>query len=299
VSTPAVKNDTATARRVTIFGPGLIGGSIALALRSRSPGTKISAWARNEEALHELTSRGLADSVSTDPAAAVEAADLVVLCTPVGNMEGLARSMTPGLSATAVITDAGSVKACVVDQLTPILGENYVGAHPMAGSELAGLGAAREDLFMEASCLVTPSLKSAQSALGKVRGFWQDLGCAVTIMSPVEHDRLVARLSHLPHALAYALINLVIDTLPEGSQQLAGGSFRDATRVAASNPELWTGILTSNGPEVAAALREMSKLLKSMATAIGDENPDSLLDFLKRAKHHRNELSLPASERAA
>jgi prephenate dehydrogenase len=214
-------------------------------------------------------------------------------------MEELARSMTPGLSATAVITDAGSVKACVVDQLTPILGENYVGAHPMAGSERAGLGAAREDLFMGASCLVTPSLKSAQSALGKVRGFWQDLGCAVTIMSPVEHDRLVARLSHLPHALAYALINLVIDTLPEGSQQLAGGSFRDATRVAASNPELWTGILTSNGPEVAAALREMSKLLKSMATAIGDENPDSLLDFLKRAKHHRNELSLPAPERAA
>ena len=299
MSTPAVKNDTAPAERVTIFGPGLIGGSIAMALRSRYPGTKISAWARNEEALNDLTSRGLADSVSTDPAAAVEAADLVVLCTPVDSMEGLARSMAPGLSATAVITDAGSVKACVVDQLTPILGGSYVGAHPMAGSERAGLGAAREDLFEGAPCLVTPSRESAQSALGKVRGFWQDLGCAVTIMSPVEHDRLVARLSHLPHALAYALMNLVIDTLPEGSQQLAGGSFRDATRVAASNPELWTGILTSNGPEVAAALREMSKLLKSMATAIGDENPDSLLDFFKRAKHHRNAPSFPAPERAA
>jgi prephenate dehydrogenase len=214
-------------------------------------------------------------------------------------MEGLARSMAPGLSATAVITDAGSVKACVVDQLTPSLGGNYVGAHPMAGSERAGLEAAREDLFEGASCLLTPSQESNQRALVKVRGFWEDLGCTVTIMSPVEHDRLVARLSHLPHALAYALMNVVIDTLPEGSQQLAGGSFRDATRVAASNPELWTGILTSNGPEVAAALREMSKLLKSMATAIGDENPDSLLDFLKRAKHHRDTLSLSAPERAA
>jgi prephenate dehydrogenase len=254
----------------------------------------ISVWARSEDELKELAIRGLADSFFSDPAAAVEDADLVVLCTPVGSMEGLAMNMSEGLAPTTVITDAGSVKACVVDQLTPILGKNYVGAHPMAGSERAGLGAARGDLFAGAACLVTPTQGSSPSALGNVRSFWEDLGCSVTMMSPVEHDRMVARLSHLPHALAYALVNLVIDTLPEGAQQLAGGSFRDATRVAASNPELWIGILTSNGPEVASALREMAKLLKSMAAAIGDENPDSLLDFLRRAKHHRDSLPLPA-----
>jgi prephenate dehydrogenase len=164
----------------------------------------------------------------------------------------------------------------------------------MAGSERAGLEAARGDLFAGAPCLVTPTQESSPGAIAKVSAFWQDLGCSVTMISPVEHDRMVARLSHLPHALAYALMNLVIDTLPKGAQNLAGGSFRDATRVAASNPELWIGILTSNGPEVAAALREMSKLLKSMAAAIGDENPDTLLDFLKRAKHHRDSLSLAA-----
>ena len=304
MSNPAVKNDTAPAGRVAIFGPGLIGGSIAMALRNQNrsqnrnhaQGVEIVIWGPQEDELKEVIARGLADRVTTDAAEAVEGADFVVLCTPVGSMEGLAKKMAPGLSATAAITDAGSVKSCVVDQLTPILGKNYVGAHPMAGSERTGLGAARGDLFEGASCLVTPSQESNQQALGKVRGFWQNLGCAVTMMSPVEHDRLVARISHLPHALAYALMNLVIDTLPEGSQQLAGGSFRDATRVASSNPELWIEILTSNGPEVAAAMREMSKLLKSMATAIGDENPDSLLDFLKRAKHHRNALPLPAPE---
>ncbi len=293
MSEPAVK-EASGVDRVAIFGPGVIGGSIAMALRSRSPGTMISAWARSDDELKELSRRGLADFIFTNPAAAVENSDLVVLCTPVGSMEELANRMAPGLAPTTLITDAGSVKACVVDQLTPILGKNYVGAHPMAGSERSGLGAARGDLFAGAPCLITPTSRSNPSALARVKLFWEALGCMVTIMSPVEHDRVVARLSHLPHALAYALMNLVIDTLPEGSLHLAGGSFRDATRVAASSPELWTGILTSNGPEVASSLREMSKLLKSMATAIGDENPDSLLDFLKRAKHHRDSLPLPA-----
>jgi prephenate dehydrogenase len=297
VSTSAVKEVTFVGR-VAIFGPGVIGGSIAMALRSRYPDTMISAWARNEDELKELLRRGLADSVFSDPAAAVKGVDLVVLCTPVGSMEGLATGMAPGLAPTTLITDAGSVKACVVDQLTPILRGNYVGAHPMAGSERAGLEAARGDLFAGAPCLVTPTQESSPGAIAKVIAFWEDIGCSVTMISPVEHDRMVARLSHLPHALAYALMNLVIDTLPEGAQNLAGGSFRDATRVAASNPELWIGILTSNGPEVAAALREMSKLLKSMAAAIGDENPDSLLDFLRRAKHHRDSLSLPVPPEA-
>jgi prephenate dehydrogenase len=293
VSNPALKEERVSAGRVAIFGPGLIGGSIAMTLKSRGH-EEIVMWCPQEDELKEVTARGLAVRVTTDAADAVKEADLVVLCTPVGSMEHLARSMSPGLSTKAVVTDAGSVKACVVDRLTPILGENFVGAHPMAGSEYSGLGAARADLFAGAPCLLTPSPESSGDATGRARSFWEQVGCSVTMMSPVEHDRVVARLSHLPHALAYALMNLVLDTLPEGSLQLAGGSFRDATRVAASNPELWTGILSENNTEVAAALREMSKLLKGLASALGDENPDSILDFLKRAKHHRNSLPLPS-----
>jgi prephenate dehydrogenase len=282
--------------RVAILGPGLIGGSVALALRSKNPDTKISIWGRRPEQLKEILKRGLADSVESDPADVVRDTDLVVLCTPVGTMKELAQTILPGLHPTAVITDAGSVKATVVSQLETILGGRFIGAHPMPGSERSGLDAAKAHLFEGAPCLITPTGKSDPAALIMVSKFWKGLGCSVTSMTAAEHDRLVARISHLPHALAFALINLIVDTLPPEAQQLAGGSFRDATRVAASDPSLWTGILTENRTEVAAALREMSELLKSMATALGDENPDSILDFLKRAKDHRDSLPLPRPE---
>lgn len=282
--------------RVAILGPGLIGGSVALALRSKSPDTKISIWGRRPEQLKEILKRDLADSVESDPSAVVRDTDLVVLCTPVGTMNDLAQAILPGLHPTTVITDAGSVKATVVNQLETILGGSFIGAHPMAGSERSGLDAAQAHLFEGAPCLITPTGKSDPTALITVIKFWKSLGCSVTTMTAAEHDRLVARISHLPHALAFALINLIVDTLPPEAQQLAGGSFRDATRVAASDPSLWTGILTENRAEVAAALHEMSKLLKSMATALGDENSDSILDFLKRAKDHRDSLPLPRPE---
>ena len=282
--------------RVAIFGPGLIGGSVAKALRSRAPGTRNSEWGRRRVQLDELAGLGLADEVSTDPAEAVRDCDLVVLCTPVATMADLASAMVEALPPAAVVTDAGSVKGCVVAKLTPILGGRFVGGHPMAGSERSGLAAARGDLFQGAPCIVTPSEECTAPALEAACSFWSLLGCSITRMSAAEHDRLVARLSHLPHALAFALMNLVIDTLPEKAQDLAGGSFRDATRVAASDPSLWTGILTENRTEVAGALREMSRLLKSMAAALGDQKDDSLLDFLTRAKEHRDSLPLPRPE---
>lgn len=282
--------------RVAILGPGLIGGSVALALRARCPETKISIWVRRPEQLAEILKRGIADAVEPDPVAAVRNADLVIFCTPVGAMTELARTIAPHLAPDAVVTDAGSVKVSVVAQLTPILGGRFVGAHPMAGSERSGLSAARADLFAGAPCIVTPVPESDAKAVAAAHDFWKKLGCTITTMAPLEHDRLVARISHLPHALAFALVNLVLDTLPPGSQDLAGGSFRDATRVAASDPALWTGILTENRTEVAASLREMAKLLKSMAGALGDEKPDSLLDFCTRAKHHRDSLPLPPPE---
>jgi prephenate dehydrogenase len=282
--------------RVAIFGPGLIGGSVALALRAKCPATNITIWGRRPEQLAEILKRGIADAVEPDPVAAVRKADLVILCTPVAAMKELAEAIAPHLAPDAVVTDAGSVKVSVVEQLTPILGKRFVGAHPMAGSERSGLSAARADLFNGAPCIVTPVPEGDAKAVATASDFWRQLGCTITTMAPLEHDRLVARISHLPHALAFALVNLVLDTLPPGSQKLAGGSFRDATRVAASDPVLWTGILAENRTEVAAALREMAKLLKSVAGALGDEKPDSLLDFCTRAKHHRGSLPLPPPE---
>ncbi len=281
--------------RVAVFGPGLIGGSVAMALRDLSTGRGVTLWGRDRAILDEALSLGLADRIETDPAAAVAEASLVVLCTPVGAMEPLAKAIAPSLGAECLVTDAGSVKHSVTERLAPVLGSRFVGAHPMAGSERSGLGAARADLFREAPCIVTPREDSDPEAVRRISEFWASLGCRISSMPPAEHDRLAARISHLPHALAFALVNLVLDTLPEGAQCLAGGSFRDATRVAASNPALWTGILAENRTEVAASLREMAKLLKSMASALGEEKTDSLLDFLTRAKEHRDSLASSAN----
>ena len=264
-----------------------------MALRAKRPSLPITVWDRDSSTLGELLKRGLADRVETDPAAAVKDADLVVLCTPVATMEQLASAFAPALSEDVVVTDTGSVKLPVVDRLTPILGRRFVGAHPMAGSERSGISAARANLFDSAPCIVTPGGDANLESLARVEEFWTALGCRLTRMTPLEHDKLVSRISHLPHALAFALVNLVIDTLPPGAQDLAGGSFRDATRVAMSDPTLWNGILTENRTEVAAALREMASLLTSMASALGEEKTDSLLDFLTRAKEHRDSLPLP------
>jgi prephenate dehydrogenase len=267
-----------------------------MALRAKRPSIPITVWDRDSSTLGELLKRGLADRVETDPAAAVKEADLVVLCTPVATMEQLASAFAPALSGDVVVTDTGSVKLPVVDRLTPILGRRFVGAHPMAGSERSGISAARSNLFDSAPCIVTPGEDASSASLARVEEFWGSLGCRLTRMTPCEHDKLVSRISHLPHALAFALVNLVLDTLPPGAQDLAGGSFRDATRVAMSDPTLWHGILTENRTEVAAALREMATLLTSMASALGEEKADSLLDFLTRAKEHRDSLPLPPPE---
>ncbi|MEI6322947.1 MAG: prephenate dehydrogenase/arogenate dehydrogenase family protein [bacterium] len=280
-------------KRIAIFGPGLIGGSIALALRGRTPETSLTIWGRKPELLREILRRDLADSVEMDPVLAVRGADLVVICTPVGVMEEIAKTIAPHLEPHALVTDAGSVKNCVVTKLTPFLGNRFLGGHPMAGSERSGLDAARQELFAGAPCILTPTATTPPEVLASITEFWAALGASVTTMSPSEHDRLVARLSHLPHAIAFALVNLVSSTLPEKASLLAGGSFRDGTRVAGSNPSLWAGILSENREEVGSALREMATLLTGMAHQLESGDSNSILDFLTRAKEHRDQLPLP------
>ena len=296
MSTSLVKGGGDFPGRVAILGLGLIGGSVALALRSRHPSTRISLWGRREEQLRVIHRQGIADAVTTDLATAVMDADLVVLCTPIGIMKELAEGLSPHLSKGAAVTDAGSVKLSVVEKLAPILGERFVGAHPMAGSELSGFAAARADLFVGAPCILTPLPTTPSRTLDIVTQFWSALGAQVTTMTPVDHDRLVARISHLPHAIAFALVNLVAASWPPSSSQLAGGSFRDGTRVAASDPTLWTGILSENRTEVIDAIREMSGLLDTLAENLVRNDTVAILDFLTLAKEHRRSLPLPKAE---
>ena len=221
-------------RRVSVIGPGLLGGSILRAVRSRGVASRTVLWARRESAAREALGLGVVDEAVRELAPAVCGSDLVVLCTPVGAMADLARRIGPFLDSDAIVTDVGSVKAPVVVAVAGALGERasrFVGSHPMAGSERSGIAASRDDLFEGATCLVTPEAGTPGEVRERVGAFWRALGGRVRELDPAMHDRVMARASHLPHLLASALVNYVCRARPD-PLQFVGNGFRDTTRVA-------------------------------------------------------------------
>jgi prephenate dehydrogenase len=277
--------------KLAIIGPGLLGGSVALAVRQRLPEAKIALWTRREEAIAPIQDRQLSDIVSTNLATVVEGAEFVVLCTPVGAMPELARRLKPLLQPSAIVTDVGSVKGPIVAELTKIFSglARFIGSHPMAGSEQSGLKAARADLFQGAACIVTPDDASEPHAVETVTQFWSLLGCRVSKLSPAEHDAAVAFISHLPHLTAAALVNLVADQNP-AAFELCGNGFRDSTRIAAGPAEMWTEIVRSNREPVREALDAMIEKLRELVTLLDANDPKEMTRFLSSAEQHRKSL---------
>ena len=279
--------------RLAIIGPGLLGGSIALAAR-RAEGFHVAVWARRPEAVAELERRAVADCASMDIAVVVKDADIVVLAVPIGAMASLARQIVPLLNAGAVVTDVGSVKAPVVEELKAIFtrGARFVGSHPMAGSEQTGLEAARVGLFDDAPCIVTPDADSDTAAVATIHRFWETLGGRVLELSPTAHDEIVALVSHFPHLLAAVLVNLVTEKNATAFD-FAGPGFRDTTRVASGPPEMWTEILRSNHTAVRASVEAMIEKLREIATLLDQDAP--MTDILTQAKTQRDQLRFPKS----
>ncbi len=279
---------------VAIYGPGLMGASLLMALRARCPSMKLGAWARREDALEELRARGLVDFSSTDPAAVAADSAVVVLCLPVDKMAGVASSLAGALRADAVVTDVGSVKHSVVDELESCfqVGGNFVGSHPMCGSEEAGLAAARPDLYAGAVCVVTPTSRSRPEVVRSVRNLWELVGARVLEMDPAEHDRAAALASHVPHVAAAMLVELAwADASP--ARALCAGGFRDTTRVASGPADLWTAILALNRAEVARGLGLAAEQLQAMKSALEQNNFDEVKLFLESAAHHRRQIIGP------
>ena len=275
-------------RKLTILGPGLLGGSIGMAARHRKVAERVVVWARRPEAADEAYKLGVADEAITDSKRAVVDADLVILATPIGAMRALAEQLKPVLPAACVVTDVGSVKYPVVTALGGLL-PNFVGSHPMAGSEQAGIEAARRDLFDGTVCIVTPREDTDKAALQLVHDFWKALGCSVRTLSPQQHDEIVARISHLPHAVAAAVVNVVCN---DGAHPLnfVGPGFKDFTRIASGPPEMWTEICVENRHEVSRALEQLIEELGKVRTALENADAIELRAMLKRAKHYRDEL---------
>jgi len=250
---------------ISILGGGLLGGSLALALSGTFPQVKL--WTRREETARDAREKGIF-SATTMMAEAVKDADLVVLAVPVGSMAQLVSdAIKSGLPATCLITDVGSVKRAPHREIPPLLvghGMDFIGSHPMAGSEQNGFKAASPDLFRNAACLLTNDEEVALPRAEALERFWQAVGCTTSWLSSVAHDELVARISHLPHVVAAAAVHVCLKISGDG--RFGGGGLRDTTRVAGGNPAMWTEILTENREALVNPLREtISELMEILA----------------------------------
>lgn len=272
--------------KIAILGPGLLGGSIALAIRKHLPDTELALWGRREESTLEGKALGISGATS-DLTEAVSAADLIILATPVGVMPGLVSQLH--LDAELLVTDVGSVKRSVHENLRPYFKEKnaqFIGSHPMAGSEKTGLSAAREDLLDGAACILTNDEQADQASLKKLEAFWQSLGMQTRQLSAEDHDYAVARISHFPHLLAS--IGAKVGLAFEDIAHLSGGGLRDTTRVAAGDPTLWTEIIMENADALQRSVAECIEELNHVQTVLQTKQRDALFDYLESAKQKRN-----------
>lgn len=270
-------------RRVTILGPGLIGGSLAMAL-SRSGGFRdITIWARREEAVLEAAARLPTCQVTHDLAAAAADCDIAVLCLSPHAIEFIGTELKKYLPSRAVVTDAGSVKMKIVTCLEKIFGGRFIGAHPMAGSEQSGLRAARENLYDGAVCILTPTACTDPSAHNLAADLWSAAGCTLQEMSPEAHDRAMARISHLPHAAAAALVHAALGCDPSLTR-LAGGGYRDSTRIAGGPEGLWAEIFLDNSAEVLSGIHDLQTALETLKLALNSGNRNAVESFLADAR---------------
>jgi prephenate dehydrogenase len=285
--------------KVAIIGPGLIGGSMGMALRRRKLAGHVVGIGRRRVSLDAATKVGAIDSSTLDMSQGLSGADLVVLATPIGTFDRLAGPVAAALSPGAVLTEVASSKVQVIrtlqEALEPRSDVQLVPTHPMAGSEQSGPLAADEALFEGSVCIVTPLPEEIGDAHRRVRELWQALGATVVDMTPSEHDRLVARISHVPHLAASALMH----TVDEETMHYCGGGLRDTTRIAASSPDLWMDIYRSNRQEIRAAMREYIDTLQEMIRALNEDDMDALRRQLGAAKSYRDELAVRLAEREA
>ena len=276
---------------IAILSPGLLGGSLAMAIRKRMPGTAIRVWARREESIEKVRALALADEASTDAAAIVKGAGLILFCMPVGAMPEVARHIRAVVTPNTVITDVGSVKQPVVEKLGAIFSgqAQFIGSHPMAGSEQAGIEAARDDLFEGAVTILTPEDGANKETVAALANFWEALGCRVAIATPRAHDEAVALISHLPHLTAAALVQAALRENP-ASLEWRGNGFLDTTRVALGPPEMWAGILSENRDALKKAIHAMIENLSEVTKLLDAEDTGALEDYLAEARIVRARL---------
>ena len=280
--------------RLVILGVGLIGGSLAMALRRADLCKTIIGYGRNEASLVKALELGVIDKYSLRAKHAVRDADLIVIATPLASNLALFQEIAGSIKADAIITDVGSAKACVVAAARTGLGQHFnrfVPGHPIAGKEKSGVEAACADLFEDHIVILTPLAETSVQALSLVTQMWEATLAEVTTLAVEHHDAVLAATSHLPHMLAYALVDCLAK-MQESEEifRFAAGGFIDFTRIASSNPQMWHDICFSNRKSLLNVLNQFDSHVQEIRQAIESDNSELILQIFSRAKNARDKL---------
>ena len=283
-------------KRLTIIGVGLIGGSLALALKKARAVGHIVGYGRNLQNLQKAQALGVVDAYETDIVAAVRDANVIVLAMPVGSTHAILQSIKPHLSPNTIVTDVGSSKGAVEQAARQVFGNdlsNFVPGHPIAGTEKSGVEAAFSSLFEKRRVILTPLENTDVTALRIVRDMWRNTGALVEETSVEHHDHVLAATSHLPHMLAFALVD-TLATLDDKVEifRFAAGGFRDFTRIASSDPQMWHDICVTNDKAIVEMLDLFIDDLERLRNAIKSGDSDYLLQVFTRAKKARDQFSM-------
>ncbi len=281
--------------RITLIGFGLIGSSLARVIRRDGLSGHIAVCARSQGTLDAAVRLELADSVTHSPEEAVKDADLVVICAPLGANKTIAKAMAPGLKKGCIVSDVGSVKQMVIDHVAPHLpdGVHLVPAHPVAGTEHSGPDAGFAELFDGHWCILTPKEDCDKAAVDRMAELWRRAGMTIEIMDARHHDQVLAITSHLPHMIAYTIVDTATGLESHLQQEVikfSAGGFRDFTRIAASDPVMWRDICLANKDAILDMLDRFGEDLRALEDAIRNGDGDSLAETFARTREIRRDV---------
>jgi prephenate dehydrogenase len=280
-------------KKIVIFGVGLIGGSVALALKKANATSHIVGVGRSAESLHVALKLGVIDALETNVQAACKDAYLILIASPVAQTRVILESIKPHLGQKTFITDAGSTKGDVLEVAKVILGDQFnqfVGAHPIAGAEKSGVSAAKIDLFFGKNVVLTPTQETNTDAIIRATELWHTCGAKVSQMTAETHDAIFAAVSHLPHLLAFALVDDIASR--SNAEQLfsfAASGFRDFTRIAGSSPEMWRDISLANKSALLSEINAFESELSALKNLLKNEDGTGLRALFERASKARND----------
>jgi len=276
--------------KITIIGVGLIGGSLALALKERNLAKVVFGYGRDQTRLEEAQKSNVIDAFSTNIKEAIDEANIIVIATPVGTFKDILHQIEPLISSNVIITDVGSTKSDIVNIVNDVLKDNsscFIPAHPIAGKERSGFEVSDSKLYDGKKVIITPQETNSPESIDVIDQMWKNVGADVDFMSAESHDNLLGMTSHLPHMLAFSLVNYLVDQNPNASIY-AGGGFKDFSRIASGDAIMWRDICLQNKNQIMNHLKGYQSTLDDLLEAINDEDSEKLGQLFTTAKKTRD-----------